>query len=63
MTIKFFYNGNETTRTFPRTLAEAFPATPQPNFEDDMDNEDKLICLICVIMFVFMFTLMFLGVV
>ena len=63
MTIKFFYNGNETTRTFPRTLAEAFPTTPQPNFEDDMDNEDKLICLICVIMFVFTFTLMFLGVV
>ena len=43
MTIKFRKgNINPTTRTFPRTLAEAFPETPEPNFEKPMDKEDKI---------------------
>jgi len=29
------YNHNPTTRTFPRTLAEAFPRTPNPDFEEE----------------------------
>jgi hypothetical protein len=45
MTIKFFYSGNETTRTFPRTLAEAFPDSSQPNFEKTMDKEDQLVII------------------
>ena len=49
MTIKFFYNGNETTRTFPRTLAEAFPANPQPNFEKTMDKEDQFVIISALI--------------
>jgi len=28
---------NSTTRTYPRTLAQAFPRHPNPDFQDDTD--------------------------
>ena len=57
MTIKFFYNGNETTRTFPRTLAEAFPENPEPNFEEDgIDKEDKMVITACIVIAIILIT-------
>lgn len=43
---------NPTTRTFPRTLAEAFPRTPNPDFEDDSgwDEHRVLECALIVLM-------------
>jgi hypothetical protein len=40
---------NDTTRKFPRTLAEAFPDSPQPNFEKTMDKEDQLVIISALI--------------
>ena len=59
MTIKFYYQGNTTTRTFPRTLAEAFPENPHPNFESKMDKEDKLViaCSVAILAVLFILTI------
>lgn len=45
---------NPTTRTFPRTLAEAFPRHPNPDFEDDScwDGHRVLECALIVLMVV-----------
>jgi len=49
--VKFVRNQtmNDTTRKFPRTLAEAFPDSPQPNFEKTMDKEDQLVIISALI--------------
>ena len=57
MTIKFYYNGNTTTRKFPRTLAEAFPENPQPNFDNGIDAEDKLVIIGSVVILTILFAL------
>jgi hypothetical protein len=62
MTIKFYYNGNITTRKFPRTLAEAFPESQNNTFEDGMDKEDKLVVVACVIAAAILFVMVFGGV-
>ena len=50
MTIKFTKgNINPTTKKFPRTLAEAFPYAPEPNFDRPMDKEDVLVIAVCVV--------------
>jgi len=34
---------NPTTRTFPRTLLEAFPRNPKPNFVEEGVDQHKLL--------------------
>jgi hypothetical protein len=63
MTIKFFYSGNETTRTFPRTLTEAFPDSPQPNFEKTMDKEDQLVIISALVITGVLIVLAIVGVI
>jgi hypothetical protein len=64
MTIKFIKgNINPTTKKFPRTLSEAFPEAPEPTFETDMDKEDKLVIVICVLLAIIVFGCIFLGVI
>ena len=54
---------NDTTRKFPRTLAEAFPDSPQPNFETNtMDKEDKIVITAAAIITVVIIVLGYLGV-
>lgn len=53
---------NDTTRKFPRTLAEAFPDSPQPNFETTMDKEDKIVITAAAIITVVIIVLGYLGV-
>ena len=53
---------NDTTRKFPRTLAEAFPDSPQPNFETTMDKEDKIVITAAAIITVVIIILGYLGV-
>ena len=57
MTIKFRKgNINPTTKTFPRTLAEAFPENPKPNFEQDgIDKEDKMVIIACIVILIILF--------
>ena len=64
MTIKFRKgNINPTTKTFPRTLAEAFPNNPEPNFEEKgFDKEDKLVMTACVVIAFILFTLIIWGI-
>ena len=53
---------HDTTRKFPRTLAEAFPDSPQPNFETTMDKEDKIVITAAAIITVVIIVLGYLGV-
>ena len=59
MTIKFRKgNINPTTKTFPRTLAEAFPENPEPNFEKEgFDKEDKMVIIACFVIAFILFIL------
>ena len=45
---------NPTTRTYPRTLAQAFPGHPNPDCEDDSgwDGHRVLECALIVLMVV-----------
>ena len=63
MTIKFRKgNINPTTKTFPRTLAEAFPENPEPNFEEDgIDKEDKMVIIVCIVIAIILFILITWG--
>lgn len=63
MTIKFRKgNINSTTKTFPRTLAEAFPENPEPNFEDKgFDKEDKMVITACIVISIILFILITWG--
>jgi len=63
MTIKFRKgNINPTTKTFPRTLAEAFPENPEPNFENEgFDKEDKMVITACIIISIILFILITWG--
>ena len=63
MTIKFRKgNINPTTKTFPRTLAEAFPENPEPNFEEEgFDKEDKMVITACIIISIILFILITWG--
>jgi len=63
MTIKFRKgNINSTTKTFPRTLAEAFPENPEPNFENEgFDKEDKMVITACIIISIILFILITWG--
>lgn len=63
MTIKFRKgNINPTTKTFPRTLAEAFPENPKPNFEQDgIDKEDKMVIIACIVILIILFILITWG--
>jgi len=64
MTIKFIKgNINPTTRTFPRTLAQAFPEAPEPNFERPMDKEDIIAVVGCIVVAIFVVASMLLGVI
>lgn len=65
MTIKFTKgNINPTTKKFPRTLREAFPDAPEPNFEEEkMDKEDQLVIVVCVLLAVIVFGAILLGVI
>ena len=61
MTIKFRKgNINPTTKTFPRTLADAFPENPEPNFEEEeFDKEDKLVMTACIVIAFILFVVMY----
>jgi len=63
MTIKFRKgNINPTTKTFPRTLAEAFPEHPEPNFEkNEIDKEDKMVITVCIVIAIILFILITWG--
>ena len=63
MTIKYRKgNINPTTKTFPRTLAEAFPENPKPNFEQDgIDKEDKMVIIACIVILIILFILITWG--
>ena len=63
MTIKFTKgNINPTTKKYPRTLREAFPDAPEPNFEEEkMDKEDRLVLIACAVIFVILVTLVIGG--
>ena len=63
MTIKFRKgNINPTTKTFPRTLAEAFPEHPEPNFKDEgFDKEDKMVIIACFVIAFILFILITWG--
>jgi len=63
MTIKFRKGDiNPTTKTFPRTLAEAFPENPEPNFEEDgIDKEDKMVIISCIVIAIILFILITWG--
>lgn len=63
MTIKYRKgNINPTTKTFPRTLAEAFPENPEPNFEEDgIDKEDKMVITACIVIAIILFILITWG--
>ena len=63
MTIKFRKgNINPTTKTFPRTLAEAFPEHPEPNFEQEgFDKEDKMVITACIVIAFILFILITWG--
>lgn len=64
MTIKFTKgNINPTTRKFPRTLAQAFPEAPEPNFERPMDKEDIIAVVGCIVVAIFIVASMLLGVI
>jgi len=64
MTIKFTKgNINPTTKKFPRTLAEAFPETPEANFDRPFDKEDKLVIVACILIGVLVFGSILLGVI
>jgi hypothetical protein len=45
---------NQTTKRYPRTLAEAFPRHPNPDFEDDsgLDGHRVLECALIVLLVV-----------
>ena len=63
MTIKFTKgNINPTTKKYPRTLREAFPEAPEPNFEKEkMDKEDSLVLIACAVISVILVTLVIGG--
>ena len=65
MTIKFTKgNINPTTKKFPRTLSEAFPEAPEPTFEKtEMNKEDQLVIVVCVLLAVIVFGAILLGVI
>lgn len=49
---------NDTHKKYPRTLREAFPDSPEPNFEEEkMDKEDRLVLIACAVIFVIFVTL------
>ena len=55
---------NDTHKKYPRTLREAFPDAPEPNFEEEkMDKEDKLVIVVCVFLAVIVFGAILLGVI
>jgi len=53
---------NDTHKKYPRTLREAFPDAPEPNFEEEkMDKEDRLVLIACAVIFVILVTLVIGG--
>ena len=55
---------NPTTKRFPRTLAEAFPDSPEPNFDNDgLDKADVIVIVGCVCVVLPLLVLAILGVI
>ena len=53
---------NDTHKKYPRTLHEAFPDSPEPNFEEEkMDKEDRLVLIACAVIFVILVILVIGG--
>ena len=53
---------NDTHKKYPRTLREAFPDSPEPNFEKEkMDKEDRLVLIACAVISVILVTLVIGG--
>ena len=53
---------NDTHKKYPRTLKEAFPEAPEPNFEKEkMDKEDRLVVIACAVISVILVTLVIGG--
>ena len=53
---------NNTTKKYPRTLREAFPDAPEPNFEKEgLDKEDVIVIVGCVCVTLFLIVLVIGG--